>query len=263
MNATVRQAAPWIERLARLGYAAKGIVYAIIGVLALGEAFDRARAHDSKGVFVAILRQPFGTFLLIAIAAGIAGYALWRIVESFANPEGKNVFYRAWLFSRGALHGFVVWEILQMALGNVRGEEDSAEHWTRALMAQPYGQWLAVAAGIGVGLYGFGQIVHAFLPNFAKRLRLGQVSAAQKRWITLVSRYGVAARGVVFCIVGWFVAWAAWHRNPSEARGVGGALRTVESGSAAGTWLLVIIALGLISYGAYELVKARYRRISM
>lgn len=261
-----REVAPWIERLARLGYASKAVVYGIIGVLAFGAAFGLSRATDQDGAFLTILRQPFGTFLLFIIALGLLGYAVWRIVQAIADPEGKGkgvkgIAYRSWLVSRGVFHGYLALEALRYAMRQVAGGEDAA-HWLRRIMDQPFGKWLVVLAGLGVAGYGLGQIVAALVARLDKRLRLSGVSTAHRRWLLAISRYGLAARGVVFAIIGYFVMQAGLHQQPSHARDVGGALRAVAQGPR-GLWLLAIVALGLISYGGYELIKARYRRITI
>src|SRR5687767_3298492 len=133
-----RDVAPWIERLARLGYASKAVVYGIIGVLAFGAAFGKSRATDQHGAFLAILRQPFGTFLLIIVALGLLGYAVWRIVQAIADPEGKGqgvkgTAYRTWLISRGVFHGYLALEALRFARRQVAGGQ-GAEHWLGRIM---------------------------------------------------------------------------------------------------------------------------------
>jgi len=71
---------------------------------------------------------------------------------------------------------------------------------------------------------------------------------------------GLSARGVVFGIIGVFLIQAALHSNAGEALGLSGALRALEQQSY-GQWVLGIVALGLVAYGFYMLVLARYRRI--
>ena len=261
-----REVAPWIERLARLGYASKAVVYGIIGVLAFGAAFGLSRATDQEGAFLAILRQPFGTFLLVIIALGLLGYAVWRTVQAIADPEGKGkgmkgIAYRSWLVSRGVFHGYLALEALRFARRQVSGGND-AEHWLGRIMDQPFGKWLVVFTGLGVAGYGIGQIVAAFVAKLDKRLRLSGLSTGRRRWLLAISRYGLAARGVVFAIIGYFVMQAGLHQQPSQARDVGEALRALAQGRE-GSWFLAVVALGLISYGGYELIKARYRHIAI
>lgn len=249
-----------MERLARIGYASKAIVYCLIGILALVAAFGRSEASDSRGAFLTILRQPFGTFLLALVAIGLLGYALWRVVEAINNPERKGIPYRVWLAGRGLFHGYLAWEAIRLAFGDSAGGND-ARHWTRRLMDQPFGVWLVALTGMGIAAYGIGQIVRATRANVDRRLRLGELSVEQRRWVIHVSRYGLSARGVVFVIIGWFLILAARQEDPSEARDLGGALRTIEQ-SSYGRWLLAVVAAGLLAYGLYEATKARYRLIA-
>lgn len=262
----MREAGDWVERLGRVGYASKGVVYSIIGFLALGAAFGRNQVSDSDGAFLAILRQPFGTFLLCLVGAGLMGYAIWRLVEAAVDPEGKGndfkgIAYRTWLVGRGLVHAWIAVEAFRLAAGGARGGGDEAEHWTRRLIDEPFGVWLIAAAGAGIALYGAGQIVQAWRADFGKRMSFSGVDSGTRRWLVRVSRYGLAARGLVFMIVGVFLIRAARQEDPSEAGGIAEALGSLRDNSY-GPWLLAVVAVGLISYGIYELLKARYRRIA-
>jgi hypothetical protein len=73
-----------------------------------------------------------------------------------------------------------------------------------------------------------------------------------------MSRFGIAARGVVFAIVGVSIARAAQHNSAAEAEGATGALRSL---TAYDPRLLAVVALGLVAYAVYELLNARYRVI--
>jgi len=104
-------------------------------------------------------------------------------------------------------------------------------------------------------------LVRAFKSKLGDRLHLGQIPHETRRVVVAVSRFGLAARGVVFGIIGVFLALAAYHHNPDEARGIAGALDTLQR-QPYGPWLLGVVAIGLIAYGVYEFVKARYRQIN-
>lgn len=263
-----RDVAPWVERLARIGYAAKAVVYIVIGLLAFGAMSSRGETPDSEGAMAAILRQPFGKALLVIIAAGLIGYALWRIIEAFVDPrrkgEGiKGLGWRGWMIGRGLFHAALAWQAISFAMrrsGGGGGDSD-AKGWTARLMDAPFGPWLVVFVGLGIAAYGIGQIWMAWKGKLAERLERGalaSMSPGVRRWAVRISRYGLAARGVLFAIIGGFLMQAGWSHDPTRARGIGGAFRVFDS-----SWMLAIIALGVISYGIYEAIKARYARIDV
>ena len=141
-----------------------------------------------------------------------------------------------------------------------QGGGGSPDDWTARLMAQPFGRWLVVIAGaviVGAGLY---QFYKAYKADFRDELNLGAMSGRVKTWTTRSGRLGYAARGVVFGVIGIFLVQAALQTDPDEARGLGGALNTLAS-QPFGPYLLGAVALGLVAYGIFMFVMARYRRI--
>jgi hypothetical protein len=263
-EAAAREVAPWIERLARVGYAAKGIVYILIGLLAL-----RGATGGMDGAFLTILRQPFGEVLLYAIALGLVGYALWRVLEGIMDPAGrgtdvKGLTVRGFRISRGVFHLFLAWGVFQIARGSGggAGSDDGAEAWTARLLEQPFGVWLVVGIGLGIIGYGLGQLFRAWKSKLDRKLRIASLDPGKRKWLIRVSRYGLAARGIVFGIIGAFLVQAGISRNAEEAGSTGAALGAIGSGPF-GQWTLAIVAVGLASYGVYQLLKARYRRIDV
>jgi hypothetical protein len=118
-------------------------------------------------------------------------------------------------------------------------------------MDVPFGRWLAVIAGAGVAAYGLYQFYRAWKSKLGKQLRV-------RRFVG-ICRFGIAARAVVFLFIGMSIARAAWQRDAGEAIGTSGALRDISSYS---EWLFALVAVGLIAYGVYQFVNARYRTIA-
>lgn len=262
-----REAAPWIERLARLGYGSKGVVYIIIGLMSLRAALGGRgdTTTDTSGAFRRILEQPFGEALLILVAVGLLGYSVWRIIQSVIDPEGqgsgaKGIGYRLVLFGRGVFHAFLAWEAFSLAMRMGGSSGKSEDHWAARVLAQPFGATLLLIVAVSIAGYGLAQVVRAVGSKVDKRLRLGSLSPRTRRWVIRISRYGLAARGVVFMLIGFLFFRAARQQDASEAGGVGEALGTLFGSS---TWLLAVVAVGLASYGIYELIKARYRWIAV
>jgi hypothetical protein len=262
----MRQARPWIEWLGRFGYAAKGIVYGVVGVLAAQAAFGAGGATtDTSGALLAILQQPFGQILLGVIAVGLAGYVVWRLVQAVADPDQKGsdaqgIVARVGYALSGLAYAGLALTAVQLILGSSNAGNGQTQDWTARLMAQPFGPWLVGIIGtiiVGVGLYQFYQ---SYTANFREKLRRAEMSAAKETWVTRLGRFGLAARGVVFVIGGIFLIRAAMQTNPGAARGLGGALATLAQ-QPFGPWLLGVVAAGLIAYGIYMLALARYRRM--
>lgn len=262
------QKARWIEILARCGYAAKGVVYIIIGCLALQVAFGSGgETSGPKGALSEIAGEPFGQFLLVMVGIGLIGYSLWRFVQAWADPERKGsdaegIAKRIGYACSGGVYGLLAVEavrIVFMSAGSSGGS--SAEHWTGKLMSQPFGQFLVGAVGvaiIGTGLY---QLYRAWTAEFKKMLNSGQMSLAELIWSERIGRAGFAARGVVYLIMGGFLVVAAVRTNPDDAMGIGQALQYLSQQSY-GPWLLGLVAAGLVAYGVFSaMILSRYRRI--
>ena len=260
------EAKSWVVALARCGYAAKGIVYLLIGVLALQAALGPGgKTTDSTGALHTIAGQPFGKILLGLVGIGLCGYALWRLVQAALDPENKGTDAKGiatrigYVFS-GLAYGALALTAFHIISGSTGGNGSSRQDWTAQLMAAPLGRWLVGLVGLGF----FGAALYAFYvaysAKFRDKLKLGEMSSTEETWITRLGRFGYAARGVVFAITGWFFIRAALNANPSETGGLDKALQTLAH-QPYGLWLLGLVALGVAAYGIYVLAQARYRRI--
>jgi hypothetical protein len=259
------RAAPWVERLGRLGYAAKGIVYLGVGGLAAEAAVGAGgAATGSRGAMRHAQRLPFGDVLLVAVAVGLAGYALWRLVQAVRDTESqgtspKGMILRVGYAISGAIHGVLAWTAVELVRGlRPRGDEAVSRDQAAWLLSFPHGAWLVCAVGAVVIGVGVAQLVIAARASFL--LNLGSLSAGARAWVTWLGRLGYLARGVVLFLIGGFLISAGLHANPRDARGIGGALREIAH-QPAGRWLFGAVALGLAAYGVFMLVLARYRRM--
>ena len=252
----------WVERLARFGYASKGVVYGIVGLLAVQAAFGTGgRTTDTKGALQTLVEQPFGKFLLALVAIGLIGYVLWRFVQGIKNPENKGLAQRVGYVINGLLYGSLAVSAVQLLLGSGGGSNsNSTQDWTARLLSQPFGQWLVGTVGaliIGLGFYQFYQ---AYSAKFRRELNLTELSNKERKWVMGICRFGLVARGIVFCIIGWFLIQAATQYNAQAAGGLDEALQTLAQ-QPYGPWLLGFVAFGLIAYGIYMVVKARYSQL--
>lgn len=261
------QSSKWIGRLARYGFAAKGAVYIIIGVLAAQAAFNiGGELTDSSGALLTIAVQPQGTILLSLVAIGLTGYALWRFVQAILDPEHlttgvASVLQRMGCGISGLAYTGLAFTAVELICGSRGSGNNTTQIWIARLLVQSYGQWLVGTVGaVTIGL-GFLHVYRALSAEFHKRLRLIEMSRGTQTWITQIGRFGLIARGVVFMLVGHFLIQAAYYSDPSRAQLTEGALRTLDRQP--NPWLLGVVALGLVAYGIHMGVLARYRRINL
>jgi hypothetical protein len=254
-----------LELLARLGYAARGVVNLLIGLLALLAAFGQGGgATGSKGALQTLPFQPLGNVLLAVVALGLFGFALWRVFQSLLDADGLGRTPRAMVVRFGqmvsalAYAGLGVFAMsLLFGLGTGGGEEQSARDWTRWLLAQPFGRWLVTAIGLAIIGAGLGMAHKAWSGSFARHLAYDRATAT---WVMPLGRLGYAARAVVFLVIGGFLVLAAYQADPSEAHGLGGALLALQK-QPFGRVLFALVAFGLAAFGTFEFAEARYRRI--
>jgi hypothetical protein len=267
---TLRKVSPFLEHFARFGFAAKGITYLIMGLLAaLAPIGIGTRPTGAGGALATLLRQPVGWLLLGIVAVGLLAFGVWQLVCAIDDPEhygddARGIGRRIGQAGSAAVQFVLVAIAIAMIIGwrRAAGDEDhQVRDWTAWLMSYPFGRWIVAAIGAGIVIYGIAQMGFGISGRLDPRLMLREMSAGARAWTIAISRFGVTARGVVFALIGLFLLLAAWDANAHEARGLGGTLRTVAS-QPYGKWMLAITALGLIAYGLYDFVLARYRRIT-
>ena len=254
-----------VETLARLGYGARGVVYGLVGGLALLAAIGSGgQTGGSRSALQTLLSQPFGKIWLVLIGLGLFGFCAWRILEALTDADHRGSDLKGWgmrgahLIS-GIIYAGLAISALNLALGRGSGggEDQAAQDWTAWLMGQPFGQWLVGLIGLAIAGTGLAFIVKAWRGNVTERLSL---PVDKRDWIVTLGRMGFAARGVVFLMIGGFLILAAIHASSSEVHGLGGALQALQQ-QPYGWVLLALTALGLFAFGLFGLIQARYRHI--
>ncbi len=259
----------FIEPLARVGYAAKGIVYSVVGLLAVQAATRAGGGNEGpRGAITAIGSQPWGQILLGLMALGLLAYAAYRFASAIYDPEDGS----DGAFSYVRRIGYAVSGIVYLGLaffagkralgGGGGGSGNGAESWTATLLQQPLGQWLVAIVGliiIGVGLY---QFKKAYEASFMDHYRLREMSANERTWAKRLGQMGLSARGVTFSLIGFFFLQAAWQSDSSEAGGLGEALDSLAT-TTGGPYVLGLVAVGFVAYGLYCFSHARYREIKV
>ena len=259
-----REVAPWIERFARVGYIAKAVLYGTVGALAAGAAFGHGETTDTRGAMARLLGAPFGRLLLIVIALGLFGYAAWRCTSAVVDPENRGkdmagLALRASFLARGLAHFALGYSAARLALFRAAETGDGSSEATSAAMQAPGGIWLVWLLAIGIGAFGLYQLYRAVAAKLSKQLRQGDMRSEVGAWVIGVSRFGIGARGLVFLAIAWLLGRAAARHDPSSAGGIDDALSQL---AALGRLPYTAIGVGLIAYGVYELLNARYRRIA-
>jgi hypothetical protein len=267
----VAAASPQIEMLARVGFASKALLYMVVGVLAVRAAAGMGgQMTGTKGALREIVDHPFGKVLLIIMGVGLLGYAIGRVIQGFADPErkgtdAKGLVVRGSYVVRGLLHGVLAVQAFRIASahGAGGGAQDgaAARQASSQAMQLPFGDWLVILGGIGVACFGLYQVYRAWESKLDKQLDFPRLRREAGDWAVLVSRFGIAARGVVFVMIGILLVTAGRQHNASQAGGIGEAFAALER-APYGRTVLLVVALGMVAYGAYVAIQARYRHIT-
>lgn len=258
--------AGWVKIAARVGLAAKGVVYAIIGILAFETAINSGgQTSGAKGAIQQIAEQSFGQILLVIMGVGLICYTVWKFLQAALDPDnkgsdGKGIAERiAWVASGISYGVLAVYAFSFLGGGGGSGSSGGGtQEMTAKLMSQPFGVWLVGLVGlilIGAGIY---QIVKGYKEKFTDKMNFAEMSEKEKAVAVKAGKFGYIARGVIFVIIGVFFIQAAMSHNPNQAGGLDKALQEVASQSY-GAILLGLTAIGLIAYAVYSFVLAKYR----
>jgi hypothetical protein len=264
MQALTQSARPWVGRLVRLGYLAKGLIYALIGVLAVRVALGMrgGRLTDASGILITLLHQPFGRVMLALIGVGIIAYAAYYIFEALADTRHRGGGVKGWLersltVVKAVVYGAIGVEALNIVLRD-RPPSGGAEKNAQLVMRLPLGDVLLILIGIGIVIYGVTQLKMVWQGEVDDDIDESRVRR-EARWLLPFGRFGIAARSGILLIMGGTLLWSGLRERPSDADGYSEALRTIASFN---PWLLAAMGAGLVCFGVYQLLHARYARIA-
>jgi hypothetical protein len=246
----------WQEPLARAGLVAKGVSFAIVGILALKLALGSGgKATSREGALQQLAGTSFGMILLIALALGFAAYVGWRLVQAWVDDEwAKRLGYLA----RALVYAGLTYSTLKILLGTAEQESQSgkAHKTTAVVLAWPGGTWIVGLAGVAVLGAALWNLYRGLTRKFEDKWTRGYST-----WGSRAGLVGHIARFVVFGLIGCFVIKAAVDYDPKDAIGLDGALQKLAHASYGG-WLLGLTAAGLLAYAVYCFVDARYRDVT-
>jgi hypothetical protein len=257
----------WVARAGRAGLAARGVLYIAVGILAVQIAFGGNQQASREGALHAVARQPFGQVLLVLLAGGMAGFAVWQVVLAVFDPGGKGddaegVVKRLADLGRAAMYAAGVATALPLAVGRNTGSGSDAKEqdWTARALHLPFGRWLVGAVGlaiIGAGVWNGWKGVSG---RWRKKLDTSEMSKAEKKWSEPIAVGGLIGRMLVFGLVGGFLVRAAVRYDPHKGVGLDAALKELR-GKAYGPWALLAFALALMLFGGFSLLQARWRKL--
>ena len=263
-----RQAAnsPVMSGLARAGLAARGVMYGLIGIIAVQIALGTTHQQaDRNGAVRLVAATPFGQVILWLLVIGFAGLTLWRLSEAIwgaSGADGHKTSTRLTNLAKALIYGFLTYGILKYALG--LGAPASTNSQSRDLTATalryPGGQVVVAIAGVVIAVIGLKLAYKAFRRKFLSDMQMGSASPATRRFVTWLGEVGGIARGVVFVTIGIFVLVAGLEAKPGQAKGIDSALRALAH-TPFGPWLLGLVAAGLVLFGVFSCCEARWRNV--
>lgn len=254
---------------AKAGLCARGVIYLLVGALALQIAFgdDKRQQADRQGALAELSEKPYGSVLLWALGIGLVGMALWRLSEvafGSVGPDGRKAKKRLLALVRCGFYSFVAYSVLAFAAGSGGGGGGSSDEQSRDVTARllevPGGRWIVGAAGAGIVVAGLWIGGRALMRAYRDKMRVGEMSRGVRRLVDVTGVVGGAARGLVFAAAGSFAVRAAVDYQPDQAKGLDDTLRSFAR-TPAGPGLLACVAAGLVLFGLFSFAMARWRKV--
>lgn len=258
---------PWLELLERLGYAVRGLLYAVMGILVLRIAvgIGGGQATDLSGSMVFLIGNPFGKLVLIVVIIGLTAYSLWGFTRAIYDPlhrgsDASGYMARVGFVSSALSYLAIVIFGLQILAGSGATSGDSTQKTIASILTHPAGGWLTILIGVVALGVAVGQFIETYRATFAKDLKGTEMSASERNIAVKLGRFGMFARGVTFLVIGWFLIQAGMHNDASQVQGFGGAFLFLLN-QPFGHILVGVIALGFIALGLHSFACARWVRL--
>lgn len=250
--------------LAKMGYAARGVIYLTIGILTLLSALGmQGEKTGSKGAILAIRNQPVGEILLILLVAGLCAYVIWRLIQGITDADEhghslKGLVLRGALLVSAATHAVLAYWVVKLLLHeNDDSSGQSASSAVSSYLNEEMSTLVFGGIGVVVMLVGVAHLFKGYKSGFKKHMDLPK---GEHLWLTPICQFGLMARGVVWLIIGWIVLRSAVTAGSSEKEGISDALQWL-SDTPFGSWLITIISIGLVAFGVYSFIESIYRRV--
>jgi hypothetical protein len=217
---------------------------------------------NQQGALQLLASKPYGLVALWLLVIGFVCYALWQLSEAAFGVTGEDdgAVARLKAVGRAVVFAFLAYLTLKIILHTEGSQAKQQQDLTATVMAHPGGQWVVAIAGVLVAIGGLVLVGEGIRATFMKLLQTSRMSPQTRRIVKLLGQIGSIARGVVFVLVGVLVVDAAVTHKAAKSGGIDKALLTLR-GEPFGPYLLVLVALGLITFGVYGLCEARWRKV--
>jgi hypothetical protein len=248
-----------------VGLAARGLVYALISILAFQIAFvDRGKEADQRGAFQTLAQNGFGKAVLWVVIIGFIGYAVWQATEAAwghwrERDERKRMASRVESAIKAVIYIVLAVVAFRVVTGSSK-QGQGGEQFTAKVLKMTGGQFLVTLAGVAIVAAAVLVAWRGLRTKFEEHLDLWRLGPRARSAVVNLGKVGYIARGIVFALAGILVVAAAVTFDPQKARGIDAALRQLAA-QPYGPWLLSLVALGLLCFGAYSFVESRYRRL--
>jgi hypothetical protein len=255
----------WVEKLGRIGLVAKGISFGLVGVLAILVAVGvGGAATDREGALRLVAGEWYGVVILVALGLGFACYAAWRFAQALLDRDDEGNDFEGWAkrggaFAKGLFYAGLSWVAFSLIAGP-RGESRDEPQQTARVFEYPLGRWLVFALGLGLIGYGLWNGYRSISGKFQKHMKFYEMKEEVRPIVKVAGFAGHVARMVLFTMVGFFLAKAAWDYDPKKAIGIDEALAKLAHAEYGRLWL-GLAAAGLFAYGLFSVLQARYRDI--
>jgi Domain of Unknown Function (DUF1206) len=254
---------PAAHILARAGLTARGVIYLLIGwvavLVAIGHSSQEA---DQQGALQLLAGKPYGLVSLWLLGIGFAAYALWRLSEVAFGVTGEKDGAGPRLISlaRAVVYAGFAYLTFTVISGSQHSQSRQQQDVTATVMRHTEGRWLVGIVGLIVVIVGLVLVSQGARRKFMKYLRTSRMSARTRRVVEVLGMIGTIARGLVFALAGVLVIDAAVTHKASESGGIDKALLTLRN-QPFGEFLMLLAALGLAVFGIYGLCEARWRKV--
>jgi hypothetical protein len=259
---------PWIRGFARIGFISRGIVYMLIGALAIMAALGiGGSTSDSSGAFSAVASKPFGEVLLWLLGLGLIGIVLWHLIQVVKDPEhvnndGKSMFRRLANLITGIAYASLTYNAFAIAMHAKSSGSGSKQTLSAKLLSHPFGQWVVGIVGLIIIGYALYEIHNAFTEKYTNKFKRHEMSEKEWELGRKTGKLGLYSRGIVFLLIGYFFIQTAITADPDKTQGLDGALSKIAQ-QPYGQWLLGIVAAGLVLYGVFQILTGKNRHMSM
>lgn len=265
--AIAAEAKPWVKKVAQVGYVAKGIVYVLLGLLAFMAAFELSGQDNTQATQTGTIRfvkeLPAGILLLLLLSIGLLCYSVWRGIQTFYSPDGEHKKWTKrlrYLFS-GLAYLALAYTALRAVFENVSSNGDQNQKLAGELMSQPLGQVLVGLAGLIFAAVGAYQVYYGFSEKYKKHVQDLSLQSQHAALLLRSGKIGYISRGIVWLVIAFLFVRAALHSSASEAGNTGKAFRIIENTSY-GSYLLGALGLGVIAYGIFNFIRARFEHFT-